>query len=177
MTTIEIIVLGTPAPQGSKRGFAVKAKGAYTGKVAQVESSAKVKPWRQDVKYAAMNAMADERLWRSLDAPIGVKPWTPMTGAVVLEVKFRLPRPKGHYGTGRKAGLLKPTAPFHPNGRPDLDKLLRSTFDALGEAGVWGDDAQVVKVYGSKEYATDYAPTGATIRVKSVRNEVERAVA
>jgi len=34
-----------------------------------------------------------------------------------------------------------------------------------------------VKVYGLKEYATDYALTGATIRVKSVRNEVERAVA
>lgn len=166
MTSIEIVVLGTPAPQGSKRGFAIKAKGAYTGKVAQVESSAKVKPWRMAVKYAALNEIA------MLD-------WIyqTMTGAIVLEVTFRLPRPKGHYGTGRNAGLLKPIAPFHPNGRPDLDKLLRSTFDALGEAGVWGDDAQVVKVYGSKEYATDYAPTGATIRVKSVRNEVERAVA
>jgi len=166
MTTIEIIVLGTPAPQGSKRGFAVKAKGAYTGKVAQVESSAKVKPWRMAVKYAALNEIA------MLD-------WIyqPMTGAIVLEVTFRLPRPKGHYGTGRNAGLLKPTAPFHPNGRPDLDKLLRSTFDALGEAGVWGDDAQVVTVRGAKKYATDYEPVGATIRVKSVRNEVERAVA
>ena len=50
MTSIEIIVLGTPAPQGSKHGYAVKAKGAYTGKVAQVESSAKVKPWRMAVK-------------------------------------------------------------------------------------------------------------------------------
>ena len=166
MTTIEIIVLGTPAPQGSKRGFAVKAKGAYTGKVAQVESSAKVKPWRMAVKYAALNEIA------MLD-------WIyqPMTGAIVLEVTFRLPRPKGHYGTGRNAGLLKPTAPFHPNGRPDLDKLLRSTLDALGEAGVWGDDAQVVTVRGAKKYATDYEPVGATIRVKSVRTEVERAVA
>ena len=166
MTSIEIIVLGTPAPQGSKHGYAVKAKGAYTGKVAQVESSAKVKPWRMAVKYAALNEIA------MLD-------WIyqPMTGAIVLEVTFRLPRPKGHYGTGRNAGLLKPTAPFHPNGRPDLDKLLRSTLDALGEAGVWGDDAQVVTVRGAKKYATDYEPVGATIRVKSVRNEVERAVA
>ena len=161
MSSIEIIVLGTPAPQGSKRGFAVKAKGEYTGKVAQVESSAKVKPWRMAVKYAAMGAMswACERI--------------PMTGAVVLDVTFRLPRPKGHYGTGRNTGLLKVTSPFHPNGRPDLDKLLRSTFDALGEAGVWGDDAQVVKVYGSKEYATNYEPVGATIRIKSVRNVIE----
>jgi len=165
MTTIEIIVLGTPAPQGSKHGYAVKAKGAYTGKVAQVESSAKVKPWRMAVKYAALEALPT----RDGSAIL--------TGAVVLEVTFRLPRPKGHYGTGRNAGLLKPSAPWFPAGRPDLDKLLRSTFDALGEAGVWRDDAQVTTVTAFKEYATDYEPVGATIHVTSLVNVIERAVA
>ena len=166
MTSIEIVVLGVPAPQGSKHGFAVKRKGAYTGKVAQVESSAKVKPWRMAVKYAALDAMAPDP---------GM--WPPMTGAVVLEVKFRLPRPKSHYGTGRNIALLKPSSPWFPAGRPDLDKLLRSTFDALGEAGVWGDDAQVVTVRGQKVYATDYEPVGATIHVTSLVNVIERAVA
>jgi len=166
MTSIKIIVLGVPAPQGSKHGYAIKAKGEYTGKVAQVESSAKVKPWRMAVKYAALNEIA-----------LRVAPYQVMTGAVVLEVTFRLPRPKGHYGTGRNAGLLKPSAPLVPAGRPDLDKLLRSTFDALGEAGVWGDDAQVVAVRGAKVYATDYEPIGATIRVTSLVNVIERAVA
>jgi crossover junction endodeoxyribonuclease RusA len=165
MTTIEIIVLGTPAPQGSKRGFAVKAKGAYTGKVAQVESSAKVKPWRMAVKYAAMEALPT----RDGSAIL--------TGAVTLEVEFRLRRPKGHYGTGHNAGLLKSSAPWFPAGRPDLDKLLRSTFDALGEAGVWRDDAQVVTVRGAKVYAADYEPTGATIYVTSLVNVVAAAVA
>ena len=159
MTSIEIIVLGTPAPQGSKHGFAVKRKGAYTGKVAQVESSKKVKPWRQDVKYAALDAMAD------------VEHWTPMTGAIVLEVKFRLPRPKGHYGTGRNVGIVKPGQPFRPNVRPDIDKLLRSTFDALGEAGVWCDDAQVVSARTSKVYA-DVGLPGATIKVTSLGNTI-----
>ena len=160
MSTIEIIVLGTPAPQGSKRGFAIKAKGEYTGKVAQVESSAKVKPWRMAVKYAAMNEIA--LIYRSVS-------WRPMTGPVYLEVTFRLPRPKGHYGTGRNAGLLKASAPWFPFGRPDLDKLQRSTLDALGEAGIWGDDAQVVTVYAVKVYADD-DPPGATIRVRSLAN-------
>ena len=166
MSSIEIIVLGTPAPQGSKHGYAIKAKGAYTGKVAQVESSAKVKPWRMAVKYAALNeirATTDH--------------WRPMTGALVIEVVFRLPRPKGHYGTGRNTGNLKPSAPLFPAGRPDLDKLLRSTFDALGEAGIWGDDAQVVAARGRKVYDTAYAPTGATILVTSDANLVERMVA
>ena len=166
MTSLEIIVLGTPAPQGSKRGFAVKAKGAYTGKVAQVESSAKVKPWRMAVKYAAM-----DEIRATTDH------WLPLSGAVNLIVAFRLPRPKGHYGTGCNAGLLKPSAPWFPNGRPDLDKLLRSTFDALGEANVWGDDAQVVTVVASKDYANDYEPVGATIRARSLANTVERTVA
>jgi crossover junction endodeoxyribonuclease RusA len=121
------------------------------------------------VKYAALEEFRND--YAATDD------WRPMAGAIVLEVKFRLPRPKGHYGTGRNAGLLKPSAPFHPAGRPDLDKLLRSTFDALGEAGVWGDDSQVVTVRGQKVYATDYEPTGATIRVMSLVNVIERAVA
>jgi len=90
---------------------------------------------------------------------------------------FRLPRPKGHYGTGRNVAMLKPSAPLFPAGRPDLDKLLRSTFDALGEAGVWGDDAQVVAARGRKVYTTGYEPPGATILVTSDANLVERMVA
>ena len=89
---------------------------------------------------------------------------------------FRLPRPKGHYGTGRNAGLLKPSAPWYPAGRPDLDKLLRSTLDALGEAGIWGDDAQVVTIAASKHYTSDYEPPGATIRVATLVNTVESQV-
>jgi len=171
MTTIEIIVLGTPAPQGSKHGYAVKAKGAYTGKVAQVESSAKVKPWRMAVKYAALEEF------------IRLDSWYPMSGAIILDVVFRLARPKSHYGTGRNAGHLKLGQPWRPNGCPDLDKLLRSTFDALGEAGVWDDDAQVVSVRASKVYAdvgllrTDVGSTGATIKVTSLGNAITEQVA
>ena len=168
MTSIEIVVVGTPAPQGSKHGYAVKAKGAYTGKVAQVESSAKVKPWRMAVKYAALTALLPA-------ASILTDDWHPMTGPVSLEVTFRLARPKGHYGTGRNAGVLKSTAPWYPAGRPDLDKLLRSTFDALGEAGVWGDDAQVVKVRGSKVYDNGHWLPGATIHVTSLAADTKVA--
>lgn len=43
-------VYGEPAPQGSKR---------HVGGGRMIESSAKVKPWRQDVVAAAREAMAD----------------------------------------------------------------------------------------------------------------------
>jgi len=123
-------VSGTPAPQGSKR---------HVGNGVMVESSAKVKPWRQDVKHAAMEVLP--------------QPWSPLLGPVRLVARFYLTRPKGHYGTGRNAGVVKASAPEWPAVKPDVDKLLRSTMDALGEAGVWRDDSQVVVTDMSKSYA------------------------
>ena len=35
---------------------------------------------------------------------------------------------------------------------PDLSKLIRSTEDALTDAGVWTDDARVVEVVARKVY-------------------------
>jgi len=136
---MRIDVVGLPAPQGSKR---------HVGNGVMVESSKRVKPWRQDVKYAALEHL----------------PFEAMAGAVDIQVAFYLPRPKGHYLTGAKSAFLRAKAPDYPAGRPDLDKLLRSTFDALGEAGIWGDDAQVVKVTAGKHYA-DYRQPGAIIQV------------
>ena len=142
-----IDVIGLPAPQGSKR---------HVGHGILVESSKKVKPWRQDVKWAAIEVIREHL---ALDAG-----YTTMARDVWINIDFRLARPKGHYRTGRNAGTLRDSAPTHPGHRPDLDKLIRSTFDALGEAGVWLDDSQVVQVIARKMYADD-APPGATILV------------
>jgi len=138
---LTITVHGTPAPQGSKR---------HVGNGVMVESSKKVKPWRQDVKHAALDVLGD--------AP-------PLIGPVLVDVTFTLTRPRGHYRTGRNAELLRDSAPAYPAGKPDIDKLLRSTLDALGEAGVWRDDAQVVAATMRKVYG-DVA--GARIRVREL---------
>ena len=50
---------------------------------------------------------------------------------------------------------------------PDLDKLVRSIGDSLTDAGVWGDDAQVVSLACEKVYADDKQP-GADIEIHSV---------
>jgi crossover junction endodeoxyribonuclease RusA len=47
---------------------------------------------------------------------------------------------------------LRDTAPSTPAARPDLDKLLRSTLDALVDAGALADDALVVEVNAAKTY-------------------------
>ena len=129
---ITITVHGRPAPQGSKRAFAVRGKGGVpTGRVAVIESSHdRVKSWRQAVIDAALG----------LDAPHA---W-PLEGPLQIGLVFALPRPKGHYRTGRNAAQLRDSAPRFPAGVPDLSKLLRATEDALVDAGVLRDDSQVV---------------------------------
>lgn len=51
---------------------------------------------------------------------------------------------------------------------PDLDKLLRSTWDALTAARVWEDDGRAVHVVADKRHAADGETTGADIEVWSV---------
>ena len=135
---IEIRVNGLPAPQGSKR---------HVGGGRMVESSKKVKPWRTAV--AAETEKHDFGPWPF----VGVAVW------------FLLPRPKSHYRTGRFAHLLKDNAPAYPDRYPDLDKLCRSTLDALRMGGAFKDDAQVVKLDAYKVYADQAEQPGARIQV------------
>lgn len=122
--TIQITVYGTPAPQGSKNGRAIWRKGEngareFTGKIAMHESSKKVKPWRQDVKAAALAVRNGAE---------------PIDGPIVVRMVFTMPKPLS-------APKRKRT---YPDKKPDLSKLARSTEDALTEAGIWRDDARVI---------------------------------
>lgn len=145
---IVITAVGLPAPQGSKR---------HVGNGVMVESSKKVKPWRQDVKHAALD------IAEALD-------WTVLDGPLAVAMTFTFARPKGHYRTGRNAHLLRDAAPSRPAGMPDLSKIVRSTEDALTGI-VWKDDARVVEyVRLGKWYAGTEAPDvlvvpGCVIRV------------
>jgi len=145
MNALTINVVGLPAPQGSKKGF----YNPRIGRVQMVESSKKVKPWRTDVQVAALAAIGEG--------------WTPLVGPVELAITFFMPRPAAHYRTGAHAGVLKPTAPVLVDKRPDCSKLIRSTEDALTEAGVYRDDAQVARLVAEKRYAD--AATGARITI------------
>ena len=141
---IVICVYGTPAPQGSK---------VHVGNGRMIESSKKVGPWREDVKLAALRALDETPSWDRHHA------------LVQLHVTFTLARPAFHFRTGKAAHLLRPGAPPLPGLKPDLDKLLRSTGDALTTAGVYDDDARIVQVFARKCYPTNTArPPGALDR-------------
>lgn len=119
-----------------------------------IESSKKVKPWREAVKWAALDELGDYfgPGFAFFNEPL------------YLGVAFYLPRPRSHYRTGKHSHELRDNAPHYVGKRPDLDKLLRSTLDALGEAGCWIDDAQVAHITAMKMYADGRQP-GAYITV------------
>jgi crossover junction endodeoxyribonuclease RusA len=99
------------------------------GRVVMVESSKKVKPWRANVAEQTSYYL-DHFEVKTFDSP------------VEIALVFFLPKPK----TVKR---------MWPSVKPDLDKLIRSTFDGLTTGGLYTDDALVIAVSASKEYATD----------------------
>lgn len=130
-------VAGRPAPQGSKRGIATKH-----GKVAMIESSKNVKPWREDIRHALLDERGQARA--RYDGPVRV------------HLEFVMPRPKSMPKT-------KPTPPHTK--KPDVDKLIRAVLDATGSAGVWTDDSQVVSVEATKRTARIDEESGCHITI------------
>lgn len=124
-------VPGKPAPGGSKKGFYIKS----IGRVVMAPANDKTKPWMGIVSAFAKEAYGGELL----------------SGALRLILEFRLLRPKNHYGTGKKANVLKATAPTYSTSKPDLTKLERSTEDALTGI-IFRDDSQVAKKVTEKRY-------------------------
>lgn len=146
---IEFFAPGVPQPGGSKKGFV----NPRTGRVVVLEDAKHNKDWRAVVSIMAHYAHSGE----------------PLSGPVRLDITFIMPRPKAHFRSGRHRENLKENAPMFHTVKPDRTKLLRSTEDALTDAGIWRDDTQVVageirKIYGSRP--------GAHIRISPVSEDV-----
>lgn len=85
------------------------------------------KSWRDAVTLAARENMNAMQVNTGFHMPVSVK------------IAFTLRRPKS---------VTRPV----PHLKPDLDKLVRSTLDALTQAGVWVDDGLVCRLEASKVY-------------------------
>ncbi|VXB33629.1 RusA family crossover junction endodeoxyribonuclease [Nocardioides sp. AX2bis] len=142
---VAIRVTGTPIPQGSKTA------NRYGNGVRDANAT-RLKPWRAHVTAHARDA---HRYQDKLIGPVRI--W----------LRFAFDRPASHYRTGRNAHLLKNSAPLYPTNKNDLDKLTRAVLDALTDAGVWGDDGQVVDVRARKFYAGEHelAPVKAGVDI------------
>lgn len=144
-------VPGIPKPGGSKRVFHNKR----TGKAMVTDACKTNKDWRAVVANTALYAMSDNKFDKFESEPLH------------LSVVFFMPRPKGHYRTGKNAHLLRQSAPAYPTTKPDATKLLRALEDAL--TGIlWRDDAQIVLQMVSKKYVPNEYSCGAMVTVRTM---------
>lgn len=120
----------------------------HVGGGVMIESCEKVKPWRQDVVAAAK--------------AVGLH----VAGPVAVQMVFTLRKP---------ASAPKKRRTFADK-KPDLDKLVRSTADALVTAGVIEDDARIVELRAVKTFPGELAGslpkgTGAQIRIWGIEED------
>jgi Holliday junction resolvase RusA-like endonuclease len=147
--SVEWETVGVPAPQGSLRAMLSPQGNA----VAIPSTASGYLRYRADLRTDALTAMrdGDQALMR----------W-----AVSMRVTFVLPRPNSHFWPINKRHPgpereLRHGVPVFPIGMPDLDKLLRSVFDALTGV-VYVDDAQVIGLEVRKHYANEHGSPGLT---------------
>jgi crossover junction endodeoxyribonuclease RusA len=128
---ISFTVLGKPEPQGSVKAFVLPGKDGGKPRAILTSDNTKMKPYRQQLGWAAMDARAKAG-YTTLFAEQHV--------AVQVEMKFFFSRPPS----------IKKSR-IHIVVKPDIDKLCRSSIDAM--TGIlFADDAQVIKMTASKEY-------------------------
>lgn len=129
---LEVVVRNhRPAPQGSKR---------HVGHGRLIEQSKRVTPWRTAVVEATRAAMTAQHVITHGGSPAG--PVGLMDGPLSVEVVFTVRKP----ASAPKTRITWPTT----RDSGDIDKLLRSTLDALTTAGAIADDSRIVEVTARK---------------------------
>lgn len=132
-----ITIPGDPAPKGSLKCIGRRGRVAHN----LVEDNEKSTPWREKIVWLLKSKRGR---------------WTPAAHhqPIAAEVTFTLARPPSQYGQGRNSKRVLPSAPAYPTakGTGDVDKLLRLVLDALEDAGVLDNDAQIIEVTTRKEY-------------------------
>ena len=147
-TVWHFFAAGKPATKGSTRSFAH----SKTGAIVTMGDNKRTHTWEGIVAHAASEAGV-----RKAERGAGVS----------LRLTFYLTRPKGHYGTGRNAQRLKPSAAPAPAKKPDIDKLARAVLDALHRVA-YVDDSQVISLEARKVFAELGSPEGVQVCLERV---------
>lgn len=146
-----------PAPQGSKR---------HVGHGRLIEQSKRVTPWREAVHDAAVAAMTVRHIQTYGGMP-AARP-RPLDGPLRIEVVFTVRKP----ASAPKRRRTWPTT----RDSGDIDKLLRSTFDALTTGGAIADDSRVIEVTARKAFPGEDVDAldepGAIIRIRQIAEAV-----
>ena len=125
MKRIVFTVDGTPQPQGSMKNVAKLGRRSKL-----ISANSAMKPWREQVGYAALAARPTATIWAGRHVPV----------KVMLYFTFER---RGKAARSRRV----------PSVRPDIDKLCRACLDAM--TGIlWEDDGQVTDLTASKTYGS-----------------------
>lgn len=151
---IRFFVPGTPAPKGSPRVI-MRGRGGHPLPFPRVLSdSPRTDAWAACVRLFAQQAMR------------GRTPWA--DAALAVDLVFGLARPRMHFGTGKNERALRVGAPAAPAVKPDIDKLTRTTLDAL-QGPVFDEDSRIVHLVASKSYASLGRETGVIVSIQAAR--------
>lgn len=137
--TLKIRIIGIPATAGS---FVPRKR--KNGSLYLLRSgSQKHKEWRQAAEFTIRQAV---KLWE----------WgVAQDDQYSVSLSFLLPKPR----SVKRA---------QPNVKPDIDKLCRSTLDALTVGKAIDDDARIIQLTASKTYASEAEQPGCYITVNKL---------
>lgn len=153
---IVLEVTGVPAPKGSGRAILIGGKARHVPSGSNANRNA-LRDWDRAIRAA----------FKTNEQPALV------AQPLRVTLAFRFARPNSHFGTGRNADTLKPSAPARPTGKPDVDKLARATLDSLTGLA-FDDDSRIVELVVSKEYADTVEGYGTMTGWSGARITVEK---
>lgn len=146
MRRLEFFVFGNPAPKGSMR-----AAGNRVIPGGSPQNAANLRSWESAVRAGATNALLSAVPFNG--SVNGVPAIMFMGVPIRFTATFRMVRLMSHFAKkGEAAGRVLLSAPRYPVGKPDMDKLLRTTLDALTKL-VFDDDSRVAETLMRKVYA------------------------
>lgn len=142
---IRLHVIGLPSTQGSK----TRMPNGHMVDGTSPRARANLGAWRQAVR-------AECRKW------LGANPQAPLAEPVAVSLSFSFP-----------ATASNPHRFWHVS-VPDVDKIIRSTLDALVQGAVLADDRYVCRVVADKAYCNPDEPAGCTVVVTSLAEDEEQ---
>lgn len=149
--TIKLVIPGEPRAQQRHRS-AIRPRRGYTGiKVEMPDGSIETLYRKKDLFIHNYDPSYKDKadIIRMLQA---LAPEQPLDGPLRVDLYMYYLRPDKHYGTGRNAGKLKPSAPIWKTTRPDRDNADKIILDALNKI-FWTDDARVCAGEIIKQYS------------------------
>ncbi len=144
MAPIRFFAVGEPRGQPRPKAF---SRSGFT----RVYDPGTAEGWKGQVAIAAKDFL----------------PAIPLSGPLCVHLELYFPRPKGHYGTGKRAGTLKSSAPGYHTSTPDADNCAKAITDALTTLRMWKDDSFVAHLIVRKLYDDGRGP-GCLIEIREL---------